>query len=152
MKIFRRIILIIFGLLAILISSTVLIWVAFNLFIAKQPDFEQPSPLLIVVAVFAYFWIFKVGLTWIQGKSLKEARTILIPSPKIGFLNLQGDIAKQVLLDDKSALGPLFSISIASDNKIPICDVLILYCDLEKDGGQFDSDIGSQRGKIRQVS
>lgn len=60
--------------MAILITSTVLIWVAFNLFIAKQPDFEQPSVFLIIMAVFAYFLIFKVGLTWIKGKSLKEER------------------------------------------------------------------------------
>lgn len=59
---------------------------------------------------------------------------LIIRSPRIGFLNLIGPSAETILREDKEALAPLFASVNESEDKPPLCDVLMIYAQLQKDG------------------
>jgi hypothetical protein len=59
---------------------------------------------------------------------------LIIESPRIGFLNLLGSSAGAILEEDRAALEPLFtSAGLCGDNP-PICEVLMIYCNVQNNG------------------
>jgi hypothetical protein len=67
----------------------------------------------------------------------------LIQDPKLGLLNLLGEEGERLLAEDRPAVAPLFTtVREASDLPPPVCDVLVVYCDLGRDGGIFATEIG----------
>jgi hypothetical protein len=59
---------------------------------------------------------------------------LILPSPRIGFLDLSGSSMSSILEEDKAAFIPLFAASEESDQKPPICDVLMIYGNVSSDG------------------
>jgi len=59
---------------------------------------------------------------------------ITVSSPRLGFLNLKGPVAHELLISDKSALAPLFRECEDATVEPPQCHVLFLYCDVLADG------------------
>ena len=59
---------------------------------------------------------------------------LIIRSPRLGLLNLMGSSVETLLKEDKAALSPLFSSIEQSDVNPPVCDVLLIYGHVEKDG------------------
>lgn len=73
---------------------------------------------------------------------------LIINSPRIGFLNLIGSPAQAILEEDKAALISLFASSEQSEDAPPICDVLMIYCDVQSDG-RITNHSGGLRDIIR---
>jgi hypothetical protein len=63
-----------------------------------------------------------------------KPKKIVIRSPRLGVLNLQGDAASHLAAEDRSAMEHLFSAVAESASMAPKCDVLFAYCDLTADG------------------
>ena len=59
---------------------------------------------------------------------------LVIVSPRIGVLNLAGAAAQSILEEDKAALKPLVASWEESTGKPPLCDVLMIYAQLQGDG------------------
>jgi len=59
---------------------------------------------------------------------------LVVQRPSIGFLNLIGDAAEPIVAEGKQALEPLFTSCHSSNSEPPVCDVLMIYCDIESDG------------------
>ena len=59
---------------------------------------------------------------------------LVIESPRIAFLNLIGPSADSLLYQDKAAVASLFASIEEGGSQPPTCDVLMIYCDLQKDG------------------
>ena len=59
---------------------------------------------------------------------------LAIESPRIAFLNLIGPSADSLLYQDKAALGSLFASIEEGGSQALTCEVLMIYCDLQKDG------------------
>jgi hypothetical protein len=59
---------------------------------------------------------------------------LVVRRPSIGFLNLIGEAAEPIVAEDKQVLEPLFTSCHASSSESPVCDVLMIYCDIERDG------------------
>jgi hypothetical protein len=74
--------------------------------------------------------LFGSGLT----RRITLNNPLVIRSPQLGFLNLIGSSAEMMLEEDKAVLSPLFTSAEKSDNNPPVCDVLLIYGSLEKDG------------------
>lgn len=68
------------------------------------------------------------------GFVLLRSVTRRIRSPRLGFLNLKGPGAADLVRADHEALASLFSTSEESTDAPPRCDVLFLYCDIDRDG------------------
>jgi hypothetical protein len=69
---------------------------------------------------------------------------LVIRAPRIGFLNLVGSSADEIVKADRKALGPLFSSVEEANDKAPVCDVLMVYAKVKADGqleGRF-SELG----------
>ncbi len=113
---------------------------------AEAPPAPPPAP------VFSSLWIvlilIAVGVLLIaRWRSRSRSRSLVIQDPKIGFLNLLGEEGEQLLAEDRPVLAPLFSSSQeSSDLPPPVCDVLIVYSDLGRDGKFFATEVG-----VRQV-
>jgi hypothetical protein len=57
---------------------------------------------------------------------------LVIPNPRLGFANLLGPAAKDLVEADLQSIGPLFQDRVSYDpGKIDPCHVLFLYCGLE---------------------
>jgi hypothetical protein len=60
------------------------------------------------------------------------ARTIVIPHPSLGLLNLLGEPAAALAEQDRLDLTPIFKDRIEMTTRpVPRCDVLFLYCNLD---------------------
>ena len=59
---------------------------------------------------------------------------LVIQSPRIGFLNLLGSQGQQLIEEDKQAIASLFSSISQSDAVPPVCDALMMYARISKDG------------------
>ena len=59
---------------------------------------------------------------------------VRIAAPVIGFLNLDGARGGSLAQADMASLGPLFKGSHLSQNTIPRCHVLFVYCGIEPGG------------------
>src|SRR5215813_4853618 len=59
-------------------------------------------------------------------------RTLVIESPTIGFLNLLGVSAHDILQEDRIALAPMFASFEQRTDNPPPCDVLMVYARIEK--------------------
>lgn len=71
------------------------------------------------------------------------SRGLVLQDPSLGFLNLLGQEGEELLAEDRPALAPLFSsVQERSDLPPPVCDALILYGDLSRDGKIFATEIG----------
>ena len=73
---------------------------------------------------------------------------LVINSPRLGVLNLLGSSAQTILEEDKASFASLFARSEESHSDAPICDVLMIYARVEKDGSIAGSR-ESLRGLIR---
>jgi hypothetical protein len=62
-----RILVRVFGVLAVLIGIGSLAWIAYNLVIEKQPDFKQDTPSLLLSSLVAVIFIV-VGIGWLRRK------------------------------------------------------------------------------------
>jgi len=69
-----------------------------------------------------------------ENRHENQPNKTIIGTPRIGFLNLMGHKAEQVLHEDKIAFGSLFTSSEESEQAPPICDVLLIYCFIDQDG------------------
>ena len=70
----------------------------------------------------------------------------VIVSPKLGILNLLGKPGESLVNEDKLGLSTIFASSAEATGSPPICDVLFLYCHIDKSG----SLIGS-KDTLRQI-
>ncbi len=61
-------------------------------------------------------------------------RPFVVERPTIGFYNLLGKKTDALVAADVAALAPAFSSSKTSTDKIPPCNVLFLYCQLDAAG------------------
>ncbi len=90
-------------------------------------------------------WFRKIFSGNVSGR-VSSRDPLVIDSPKISFLNLVGSQAESIVTADKQALGGLFEVAEASDDKVPVCDVLLIYCNLAPDG-----TVGGQSGTLRNL-
>jgi hypothetical protein len=67
-------------------------------------------------------------------RQVTASSPLIIQSPRIGFLNLLGASGRTILVEDKTALGPLFARLEESETDPPVCDVLMIYADVQADG------------------
>jgi hypothetical protein len=68
-------------------------------------------------------------------------RSLIIRSPRLGILNLLGPHADSAVAEDVKAFGSLFGKPAAAEpGKVPVCDVLLLYCEVERNGNVSGSD------------
>ncbi|HET8888243.1 MAG TPA: hypothetical protein VFQ41_05015 [Candidatus Angelobacter sp.] len=67
-------------------------------------------------------------------RQVTHSDPLVIQNPKIGFLNLIGASASPLVHEDMTALHPLFSGCVQSDDDAPICDVLMIYATIKADG------------------
>jgi len=59
---------------------------------------------------------------------------LIVETPRIGFINLVGPAGESLVNEDKRVLADLFdSVDTGRDEPL-ICDVLMIYCDLEHNG------------------
>lgn len=120
---------------------------------AEQPvPQERPVPAPAPEPLFSSLWMVLIALAvaalllvrWWRGR---RPRGLVIQAPSIGFLNLLGQEGEQLLAEDRPALEPLFTtVRESRDLPPPVCDVLVLYCDLGRDGSIFATEVG-----LRQV-
>ncbi len=54
----------VFGVIALLMGSTILLWVGYNLLIERQPETQGRSPLPAIVVSAAMIF---VGVKWVRG-------------------------------------------------------------------------------------
>jgi hypothetical protein len=71
---------------------------------------------------------------------------LIIDSPRIGFLNLLGSTAETIIEEDKAAFGPLFTSLEQSEVNPPVCEVLMIYCNVQSDGS-----IAAYSGGLRDI-
>jgi hypothetical protein len=93
----------------------------------------------------AAFWIAAVGFT-ATGWAAPER--IVIPSPRLGVLNLLGKEGSAVVARDLKALTPLFGKAVQSTDVAPACDVLFIYARV-LDSGVVDGSNAGLREIIR---
>jgi hypothetical protein len=67
-------------------------------------------------------------------RPVTHGHPLVIPNPKIGFLNLVGTSARPLVDEDTAALKPLFADCLEGDSSAPICDMLMIYATVEADG------------------
>ncbi len=67
-------------------------------------------------------------------RRITQNNPLVVRSPRLGLLNLMGSSAETMLEGDKAALSSLFSSVEQSDVNPPVCDVLLIYGFVEKDG------------------
>jgi hypothetical protein len=81
------------------------------------------------------------------GSSLRQHvdvnHPLVVRSPRIGFLNLMGPSAQQIMEEDKQALRNRFAAQFESNDKAPLCDVLMIYTRVKSDGSLEGSQMGS---------
>jgi len=104
---------------------------------AQAPLFSSLWIVLIVVAAAVLLVV-----RWRR----RRPRGLVIRDPKIGFLNLLGEEGERLLAEDRPALAPLFaSVEERSDLPPPVCDVLLVYCDLGRAGNILGTEVGLRR-------
>jgi hypothetical protein len=57
----------VFGVIALLMGSAILLWVGYNLFVEMQPEAKGKDPLL---AVGFSVVLITVGIMWVRGKQV----------------------------------------------------------------------------------
>ena len=77
-----------------------------------------------------------------SSKRITVRNPLIVETPKIGFLNLAGQPGRLLVEEDRTALGPIFTTCVMSDDVVPECDVLLLYAQMEA-GGRI---AGSNKG------
>jgi len=107
---------------------------------ARVPARHQP--------VFSSLWIVLVAcalavVLFARWRNRFRSRGLVVENPRLGFLNLLGSEGTELLAEDRPVLSPLFaSVQERDDLPPPVCDVLVLYCDLTRDGKIFATEIG----------
>jgi hypothetical protein len=71
---------------------------------------------------------------------------LIISSPKLGILNLLGKSGEALVSEDRLGLSSLFSSYVEGQCTPPSCDVLLLYCQIEKDG-----NVAGTKDSIREI-
>jgi hypothetical protein len=110
--------------------------------VAPAPPVRREPP------AFSSLWIVLIAiavamLLVARWRLRRRSRGLVLPDPSLGFLNLLGEEGNQLLAEDRAALTPLFSSSQERDDlPPPVCDVLVVYCDLVRDGKIFATEIG----------
>jgi hypothetical protein len=81
-----------------------------------------------------------------------SARVRAIREPRIAFLNLVGTRCEAIAAEDQAEIGTLFHGNVvAATSPVPICEVLFLYCGVERSGriagqGSLLRDLIAQSG------
>jgi hypothetical protein len=96
-------------------------------------------PIVLIVAVLI------VAVAVFVGRRSRR-RPLLIRSPRLGFLNLKGESAEQLITADMDALTPVLGSPVRGSTSAPFCDVLFIYCDVASDGR-----IGNFPGTLRDL-
>ena len=65
-----------------------------------------------------------------------------IAKPRVGFLNLQGELGAALARADRAIIGPQFAESFLTDIAVPKCEVIFLYCSVGSDGRVVGSPTG----------
>ena len=60
--------------------------------------------------------------------------TLVIDSPRFGILNLKGGAASSLIAEDTTALAAVLGQAHQNTTAAPECDVLFLYCDMDRNG------------------
>lgn len=106
---------------------------------AAAPPAQEPP-------VFSSLWIILILIAvavLLISLWRRRPRGLVIRDPKLGFLNLLGEEGDPLLAEDRPALVPLFTaVKESRDLPAPVCDVLVVYCDLARDGSIFATEIG----------
>lgn len=89
-------------------------------------------PLLVIAAVVV------VALLLRQ----RRTGTVSIVSPRFGILNLKGAAAEPLISEDMTALAPVLGQPNRSMDATPQCDVLLLYCDIDRSGTVRNAKVG----------
>lgn len=98
--------------------------------------------------LFSSLWVVLIAIALAvaliaRWRSRSRSRSQVVQDPSLGFLNLLGTEGTELLAVDRPVLSPLFSsVQERDDLPPPVCDVLILYCDLTRDGKIFATEIG----------
>jgi hypothetical protein len=95
------------------------------------------APFLVIAVIVAVIFFLR---------SRRRAALVIISSPRFGILNLKGDAAASIIAEDTGALLPVLGQPQQSGSTAPVCDVLFLYCDMERDGR-----IRNWRGGLREI-
>jgi len=74
-----------------------------------------------------------IAVTWIRLARQRPTK-VVISNPALGVLNLAGSAGDELATHDLAVLASLFDDVRRSDGEPPICDVLLLYCDIGPDG------------------
>ena len=112
------------------------------------PAPARPAPPAARPPVFSSLWVVLIAAVLVvvllaRWRDRFRSRGLVIENPRLGFLNLLGSEGTELLAEDRPALSPLFaSVQEKDDLPPPVCDVLVLYCDLTRDGKIFATEIG----------
>jgi len=90
---------------------------------------------IIISILFVLVFLLRRGLN-------RGFDTKILESPTLGIHNLSGNDFTQIIDEDKKSLGHFFSSVIESIDVPPICNVLFLYCHIERDGSVRASHLG----------
>jgi hypothetical protein len=108
----------------------------------------RPAPPAAQPPLFSSLWVVLIAIALgvaliARWRSRSRSRGLAVEDPSLGFLNLLGGEGAELLAEDRPALAPLFSsVKESEDLPPPVCDVLVLYCDLSRDGKIFATEIG----------
>ncbi len=72
---------------------------------------------------------------------------LIIAGPRLGILNLLGPIGASLVTEDREKLSPWFTSCEEGRTAPPLCDVLLLYCSINR-RGQIDGAAAGLRGII----
>jgi len=65
---------------------------------------------------------------------IRKPRVVRIPNPVLGTLNLIGPSANALLEEDLQQIREYFSEIRQTEDVAPLCDVLLLYCEIDSSG------------------
>lgn len=116
--------------------------------VVPAPPKAPAAPAAKEPPLFSSLWIVLIAIALAvvlvaRWRHRYRSRGLVLRDPSLGFLNLLGEEGNQLLAEDRPALAPLFSASQERDDlPPPVCDVLVLYGDLSRDGKIFATEIG----------
>lgn len=113
-----------------------------------QGERPVPVPPRTPAPAFSSLWVVLIAiavaaLLFVRLRRGRRPRGLVIQDPTIGFLNLLGQEGEALLAEDRPVLAQLFgTVRESRDLPPPVCDVLVLYCDLGRDGSIFATEVG----------
>jgi hypothetical protein len=83
------------------------------------------------LSIFVFVFVI-VLLIWLSFKN--RTPVPIISNPVLGVLNLMGPSAADIIKEDLESLTQYFSEVRQADDGPPVCDVLLLYCEIDSSG------------------